>query len=104
MLKNFFYANLEEKSDGHFDWKFSKQGVLETLWKARTLNQWTQFDGLKMPTLLMRGERSEDLPAELYEEILRRNPRIEGRGVPGAGHWVHAEKPKETTEILESFL
>lgn len=104
MLKQFFYANLEEKADGRFDWKFSKQAILETLWKARTLDQAGQFAALEMPSLLMRGERSTHLPQDMFDEVLEKNPNIQGTVIKGAGHWVHAEKPELVLEELGRFL
>lgn len=103
-VKQFFYANLEEKADGTLSWKFSKMGVLETLWKARTLQQWNQFDALKMPTLLLRGEHSQDLPEDIYEEILERNPLILGKVIPNAGHWIHADNPQLVLKALQNFF
>lgn len=104
MLKQFFYANLEEKADGTFDWKFSKHGILETLWKARTLDQSQQFKALKMPTLLIRGQNSSHLPEFLFEDVLAENPNIQGAVIKDAGHWVHAEKPDLVIEELRRFL
>jgi pimeloyl-ACP methyl ester carboxylesterase len=31
-------------------------------------------------------------------------PNAELVTIPGAGHWVHAEKPKELLEVLKGFL
>jgi esterase len=103
-LKQFFYANMEEKPDRSFNWKFYKPGILETLWKARTLNQWPQFEALKIPTLLLRGEHSEDLPQPQFEEILERNSHIAGAVISNAGHWIHADNLKETVEQMDRFL
>lgn len=104
MLKQFFYANLEEKADGTFGWKFSKNAILESLWKARTLDQTQQFADLPMPTLLMRGEYSSHLPQDMFDDVLARNPLIQGTVIKGAGHWVHAEKPELVREELDRFL
>lgn len=104
MLKQFFYANLEEKADGQFHWKFSKQAILETLWKARTLDQAQQFAELRMPTLLVRGANSTHLPQDMFDEVLAQNPNIQGSVIKGAGHWVHAEKPEQMLEELQRFL
>lgn len=103
-LKQFFYANIEEKADRQHDWKFSKQGILETIWKSRTLQQWRQFEALNMPTLLLRGQTSDDLPEELYEEILERNPKIIGKVISGAGHWIHADQPQLVIRALDDFF
>jgi len=103
-VKQFFYANLESNERGEMDWRFSKPGIQKTLWQARIGDQWREWEGLKMPTLLVRGGNSVDLPKNLFDEILRRNPQIKGVEVPGAGHWVHVEKPQELLEIFETFI
>lgn len=57
-----------------------------------------------MPTLVIRGEKSEDLTVEIYLEMLKRNPLSRGVEVQGAGHWVHFDRPEELTHILKRFL
>lgn len=104
MVKKFFYANLHKNERGDLDWKFSREGVLETLRLARTGEQWAQFEELAVPCLLMRGQSSKDLPLVLYEAVLARNTRIEGVVVEGAGHWVHVDQPKEVIEIIAGFI
>lgn len=103
-LKQFFYANLESKNGEEMTWRFFLPGILETLWQSRTVSQWEDFESFQMPTLLVRGERSLDFSQELYEDVLTRNPNVQGVVVPGAGHWVHAEKPRELLQIFEDFL
>ena len=103
MLMEFFYSNLHDSNDG-YDWVFSKQGVRETLESSRHRDYWAEFKNLKMPTLLIRGEKSKDLSQEDYDKVLSNNPIIEGQVVKGAGHWVHAEKPEETEALLRRFF
>lgn len=104
LVKQFFYANLVEKSGHQMDWRFSKSAILETLKVSRAINLWDQFEQLSMPTLLLRGENSQDFPRELFKEVLSRNPRIEGIEVARAGHWVHVDSPQATLEAINHFL
>ncbi|MBM9594779.1 alpha/beta fold hydrolase [Roseitranquillus sediminis] len=60
-----------------------------------------RFDG---PALLIRGEASDYAPDERLEETRRLFPRLEVVTVQGAGHWVHAEKPREVEAAVRSFL
>lgn len=103
-LKQFFYANLDGKVSGEMQWRFFLPGILETLWQSRTSDQWSAYSSFSMPTLLVRGEKSTDFPQSLFAEVVVKNKKIRGVVVPGAGHWVHVEKPQELHQIFADFL
>src|SRR5690606_10738201 len=90
--------------DGKMDWVFSPKAIEMTLENSRLADYWAEFKELSMPTLLIRGGLSEDLSQEDFEKVVAHNPRIQGKVVEGAGHWVHAEKPLETIEIIRTFI
>jgi len=104
ILSQYLYSNLRELENGNLDWRFSKFGVLETLREGLTRSRWKEIELLQKPTLLIRGENSEDLTREVYNQVLNTNKVIKGIEVPGVGHWVHAERPEEFSEILSNFL
>jgi pimeloyl-ACP methyl ester carboxylesterase len=104
VVKQFFYANLDQDAQGQMNWRFFLPGIFEILWQSRVGNQWAQFKALQVPTLLVRGRLSTDLQPEVYEKVLAENPHIQGVVVEGAGHWVHVEKPEELHEIFKGFL
>lgn len=103
MVMEFLYSNLTQRNN-QYDWLFSKEAVTQTLQLSRYRDYWALFKNLKMPTLLIRGGRSQHLPKDQFEKILQNNPRIQGAEIPGTGHWVHAEKPRETIQVIEDFL
>jgi pimeloyl-ACP methyl ester carboxylesterase len=103
-LAAYLYANLVENDAKQAVWRFSEQGVRESVRGGRTHELWQEVRLLAMPTLLIRGELSKDLPRDVYERVLRENPRISGVEIAGAGHWVHSEKPEEFIAQLEAFL
>jgi pimeloyl-ACP methyl ester carboxylesterase len=43
--------------------------------------------------------RSED-----HEEIKRLFPAAKFATIPGAGHWVHADKPNELLLVMKEFI
>lgn len=104
VVKQFFYANMDLDEKGRMNWRFFLPGIQEILWQSRVGDQWAQYRDLKVPTLLVRGEKSSDLKPEVFDQVLKENPKIQGVTVPGAGHWVHVEKPAELLEIFRSFL
>lgn len=92
-LAEYLYANLTENESKQAVWRFYEPGIRESIEQGRAQERWDEIRGLAMPTLLVRGEFSRDLPRETYEEILRVNPRIQGIEIAGAGHWVHSDRP-----------
>src|SRR5690606_16833066 len=50
------------------------------------LDVWDAYDTIEAKTLLLRGEHSDVLSAAVAEEMTRRGPRPQLRGMPGCGH------------------
>lgn len=104
VLSTFLQANLEEKADGTYDWRFSKQAVYEMVREGHEKDRWLEVSSFKMPVLLIRGETSHVFKAETFEKMLQVNPQITGVTVPGVGHWVHFEKYQEFINELRHFI
>jgi pimeloyl-ACP methyl ester carboxylesterase len=56
------------------------------------------------PVLFIRGEQSGSLKDEDWPKIKSLFPKAIMTTIPGAGHWVHADKPEELTQQVISFL
>lgn len=104
MLAEFFYWNMEEKSPGVVDWKFFKPGILTSLLEGRDHERWRQLRELKTPTLVVRGERSQDLTQEIFTKMQTMSPLIKGVEIPDSGHWIHFEQPQIFIKVLKEFL
>jgi esterase len=103
-LSQYLYANIKEDEQKRGVWRFSKEGVIESVKKGRDRERWSEIKGLKIPVLLVRGERSEDLPRDVFEKVLKANPKIQGVEIEGAGHWVHSDQPEQFVKTLKQFL
>ncbi len=104
VLGNYFYSNLVENDQGLIDWRFSKKGIIDSVRLGRKVDRWAEWQSLKMPTLLVRGENSTDLPQDIYEKMLKENPNVEGILIKEAGHWVHFDQPEQFIDDLRAFL
>lgn len=60
-----------------------------------------RFDG---PTLFLSGALSHYVRPEYRETIRALFPAARFAKIPGAGHWLHAEKPREFEETVRVFL
>ena len=56
------------------------------------------------PTLFIGGSESDYIPVADHEEIKESFPTAQFVYVPGAGHWVHSQKPKEVIQLITQFL
>ena len=64
---------------------------------------WPLWDGIRCPTLLIRGEQSDLLARATAEQMTRRGPRAKLVEIPGVGHaptLMHADQ----IAIVRDFL
>lgn len=59
------------------------------------------FDG---PTLMLSGAESDYVRAEDRPRIKTLFPKARFAKIPGAGHWLHADKPREFEAACRAFL
>lgn len=102
-LRAFLLQNLVREPDG-WRWRVN--------WRAiqRDMEFLTGFgdlpDGwrLDLPTLFIRGARSDYVGAPEIDVINRHFSRASIATIEGAGHWLHAEKPEAFTQRVLEFL
>ncbi len=102
-LGQYLYSNIIEKPDGTADWRFSKEAIVTTVIQGRAKDRWNELRSLPMPTLVIRGQTSKELSAEVFRQMCLANPRIEGVEVPNAGHWVHFDQPEQFLKAIRKF-
>jgi esterase len=104
MTGGFLHANLEQLASGKLDWRFHAPGMIETVVTGRKTDAMPEFASLRAPTLLIRGGRSVEFTAPEAAAMAAARENVELVTIEGAGHFVHAEKPKEFTAALSEFL
>lgn len=57
-----------------------------------------------MPSLFIKGEKSNYIQQDDYQDILRLFPHASFATAPSAGHWVHADNPQWIFETVKNFL
>jgi len=93
---------LDHDHPGRFRWRLNLESLdrhYGEIWKALVPGR--RWDG---PALFLHGGASDYLlPGD---EALIRDffPRARVQAVPGAGHWLHAEKPAEVLAALNAWL
>jgi esterase len=87
---------------GGFEWKMNLS-VLHRDYHI-LMDTFEVTDTFDKDTLFIRGGNSNYIRDADFETIKSIFPKAKLETVEGAGHWVHAEKPKELLEKLLEFL
>lgn len=100
-LRAFFLQSLDLRQHPP-RWKLNL-AVLEA--EMPKITGWTGTDGVfDRPTLFLTGADSHYVRPDHREAIRALFPRARFAKIPGAGHWLHAEKPREFEETVRVFL
>ena len=102
-LRAFLLHNLARDGD-NWVWRVNWRTVRDSM------DELIGFDGLPedwrldLPTLFIRGSASDYIGAAEIEVIERHFGNVEIATIDGAGHWLHAEQPREFLRLVEDFL
>ena len=99
-VRQFLLKNLYWKEKGVLGWRINIP-VLEAK-MPNILEQLAQEESF-VPTLFMRGGRSNYILDEDFDVISEYFPDSEIHTIEEAGHWIHAEAPKEFMDEVLGF-
>jgi pimeloyl-ACP methyl ester carboxylesterase len=76
---------------------------------TRSDDPYPEFDrralrSLRMPVLVITGERTIEIHRRIDEELTQMIPRARSATIPAAGHGSPRENPEAFTEVVENFL
>ncbi len=101
-VRQFILKNLDRKKDGSFSWKLNVDAIEKAIEKVgEGIEGDVAFDGT---SLFIAGGKSDYITDADHDLIREHFPKAIVATVKGAGHWVHAEKPKELGEMVMEFL
>ena len=102
-IQLFLLKNLARAPEGGFRWRMNLEGI-RAAYPALigpVGNVGDQYEG---PALFVRGGASGYVRDDDLSFIRILFPGAELATVPGAGHWVHAERPEELMAVVDAFL
>jgi len=100
--RQFLLKNLYRKEDNSYAWRMNLEAIYD---HASDIGRGISTDRIyKKQTLFIQGEESDYILAADEPQILTLFPQATIVEIPGASHWLHAEKPDEFLEELKSFL
>ncbi len=101
-LRAFFLQSLDLKASGGPRWRLNLP-VLQA--EMAKIVGWPGTQGqFDHPALFLTGADSHYVRPEHRDTIRALFPKARFAKLPGAGHWLHADKPREFEETVRVFL
>jgi esterase len=98
-VQNFFTQSVDVKSQG---WRLNLDVLSKEMSKIIGFPDLkTSFEG---STLFLSGGKSVYVKMEMRVHIQRLFPAAKFAKIPRAGHWIHAERPRELEAVLSVFF
>lgn len=102
-VRQFILKNMHINKDSQkYEWKMNLKVIHESY--AHILDRDKLENQFHQPTLFVKGEDSDYINSEEWDQYIQYFPNAELQSIAQAGHWVHADQPKEFLEILNKFL
>lgn len=105
MVRQFLLKNLKRESDGSFSWKLNLLAIsnnITNMMEGIVKESLNKSNDVR--TLFIKGNLSNYIPSEKEERLSKYFTNSSIAKIDGAGHWVHAEKPKEFINAILAFL
>lgn len=96
--------NLVRGEDGRLRWRFDGRGLVDAMGSVSVAALWGAIDAVSCPVLLLRGEHSLELSAELAEEMVHRLGDARLATITDAGHDIGMEQPEQAGRAVLEFL
>jgi esterase len=101
-IRQFLLKNLGRDTTGALEWKPNIAAICANYSQIRqALPTSNQFHGA---TLFVRGGKSDYIRTEDFDLIRLIFPQAQLQTIVAAGHWVHAEAPKEFLHTVRGFF
>ncbi|MCP4598088.1 alpha/beta fold hydrolase [Neptuniibacter sp.] len=100
-VRAFLLKNLYRTEDKKFAWRMN----LETLHEQyQNISAAPEGDAYQSPVLFIKGANSDYLLPKYRDAVLSMFPKADYKIIQNAGHWPHAEKPAEFTQLILNYL
>lgn len=101
-VRQFLLKNMYWKEKEQLAWRFNLEAIKNEI---IPISEWDISDGeFTGETLFIKGENSEYILPSYASRIGKKFPNYDLVEIENAGHWVHAEAPKEFISELEPFM
>ena len=103
--KQFLLKNIYWKTETQLDWRFNVDAITKNIEEVGKEIEFNRiFTKQDFDTLFIRGGNSRYILDSDIPDIRIPFPDAELVTIEGAGHWLHADKPKEFLEAITQFI
>ena len=105
--RQFLLKNIYWKDDNTLAWRFNLEVIaknIEVIGQENVLSNLQINSSSNYQTLFIRGEKSNYILDSDFPGIQTIFKNAELETIAGAGHWVHADKPKEFVDKVLGFI
>lgn len=102
-IVQFILQNLM-RPEGKFCWRINLEQITASLSSISKFPESLNNMNCRLPTLFLGGAESDYLLNIYNTAIYQYFPSAEITMIEGAGHWLHAEKPKEFLNEVKTFI
>jgi esterase len=106
-IRSLIMKNIQRTSENSFTWKINASSLLKNLENIMTgIKREIDFNHqiTGFPVIFLRGGDSDYIPRADFGDILHVFPAAEIIDVPGAGHWIQADKPDEVVKYIKKLI
>jgi len=105
IIRQFLLKNLKREQEGSFTWKLNLSAISNNLSDLMSgIAPKAQVFSCSIKTLFIKGDLSNYIPINKEGDLKNIFTNSNIITIKGAGHWVHAEKPKEFVNVVLKFL
>lgn len=101
LLKNLYW---KEEEPGRLAWRFNLDVIARNIDAASERLEISPGSTCNVPTLFLRGERSDYITDADHTAIKNIFPNSSIQTVGNAGHWIHAEQPAAFFKAVMDFI
>lgn len=101
------FESMRADAAGGVVWRYDAEGIAATRVApdpARIVDLHPVITSIRVPTLVIRGGKSDFCNLAKVEELEAGNPALTHASVAGASHYVHDDAPESFTRLIEGFL
>jgi len=100
-VRAFLLKNLYRTEDKKFAWRMNLDALHN---QYSNISAAPQGDPYTNPVLFIKGAKSDYLLPKYRDAVLGLFPKADYKIIQDAGHWPHAEKPAEFTQLILDYL
>jgi esterase len=106
-MRQFVVANFvkdDESANDDWKWRINVEVILKNLSYFSTWPYEGSGKKYANPSLFISGERSNYVKESFHPQIRESFPNCRFHSVPSAGHWLHADNPKDFISACGAFI